>query len=85
LNDQRVVGPGWENITNIRRPEWIMNMITNVDVMLAEDPTAQKLLEECLVRMPNQGLSVGDARDVLEFMRKNDMEKVNKKDQAVKK
>lgn len=72
LTDQRVVGPGWDGITDKREPEWIMNMITNVEVMLAEDPTAQKLLEECLVRMPNQNLSVGDARDVLEFMYAND-------------
>ncbi len=72
LSDQRVVGPGWDGITEKREPEWIMNMITNVEIMLAEDPTAQALLEECLVRMPNQNLSIGDARDVLEFMYKND-------------
>lgn len=83
LTDQRVVGPGWAGVTNKRRPEWIMNMITNVDVMLEEDPVAQKLLEECLTRMPNQGLSVGDARDILEYMRKNDMEKVGSKDEAI--
>ncbi|KGE85853.1 MAG: c-type cytochrome [Phaeodactylibacter xiamenensis] len=72
LTDQRVVGPGWAGITEKREPEWIMNMITNVEIMLAEDPTAQALLEECLVRMPNQNLSIGDARDVLEFMYAND-------------
>jgi mono/diheme cytochrome c family protein len=72
LNDQRVVGPGWAGITQKRKPEWIMNMITNVDVMLAQDPEAQKLLELCLVRMPNQNVSIGDARDILEFMREND-------------
>lgn len=83
LTDQRVVGPGWADITNRRRPEWIMNMITNVDVMLAKDPQAQKLLEECLTRMPNQGVSIGDARDLLEFMRKNDVEQAGEKDQAV--
>lgn len=82
LTDQRVVGPGWAGVTNKRRPEWIMNMITNVDVMLEEDPTAQKLLEECLTRMPNQGVSIGDARAILEFMRKNDVEKVGSKDEA---
>lgn len=75
LNDQRVVGPGWKDITTRRKPEWIMNMITNVDVMLDQDPEAQKLLELCLMRMPNQNVSVGDARDILEFMRKNDGEK----------
>lgn len=72
LDNQRVVGPGWQGITTKRKPEWIMNMITNVDMMLAQDPEAQKLLEECLTRMPNQNVSVGDARDILEFMRQND-------------
>lgn len=74
LNDQRVVGPGWAGVTKNRKPEWIMNMITNVDVMLAQDAEAQKLLELCLVRMPNQNVSIGDARDILEFMRQNDGE-----------
>jgi mono/diheme cytochrome c family protein len=75
LNDQRVVGPGWGGITTKRQPEWIMNMITNVDVMLDQDPEARKLLELCLMRMPNQNVSIGDARDILEFMRQNDGEK----------
>ncbi|MEO1259951.1 MAG: c-type cytochrome [Bacteroidota bacterium] len=72
LSDQRVVGPGWKGITTKRTPEWIMNMTLNVDVMLEEDPTARELLKECLVRMPNQNLSMEDARAVLEFMYDND-------------
>lgn len=75
LDDKRVVGPGWAGVTTRREPEWIMNMITNVDVMLDQDPEARKLLELCLTRMPNQNVSLGDARDVLEFMRQNDGEK----------
>ncbi|MBS1681002.1 MAG: cytochrome c [Bacteroidetes bacterium] len=75
LNTDRLVGPGWNGITKRRRPEWIMNMVTNVDVMLDKDAEAQKLLELCLTRMPNQNVSIGDARDVLEFMRQNDGEK----------
>ena len=75
LDDQRVVGPGWKEVTKRRKPEWIMNMITIVDIMLDKDPEAQKLLELCLMRMPNQNVSVGDARDILEFMRQNDGEK----------
>ncbi len=75
LTDQRVVGPGWKDVTKKREPEWIMNMITNVDMMLDKDPEAQKLLELCLMRMPNQNMSIGDARDVLEYMRQNDGEK----------
>lgn len=72
LDAQRVVGPGWQGVTKTRKPEWIMNMITNVEVMLDQDPEAQKLLELCLTRMPNQNVSIGDARDILEFMRQND-------------
>jgi len=75
LTDQRIVGPGWKDVTKKRKPEWIMNMILNVDVMLDQDPEAQKLLELCLTRMPNQNVSIGDARDILEFMRQNDGEK----------
>jgi cytochrome c len=72
LNDQRVVGPGWKGITESRKPEWIMNMITNVDVMLKEDAAAQELLKKCLVRMPNQNITLEDSRDILEFMFSND-------------
>lgn len=75
LNDKRLVGPGFQGVTSRREPEWIMNMITNVDVMLDKDPQAQALLEECLTRMPNQNISADDARGILEFMRKNDLEK----------
>lgn len=75
LDDQRIVGPGWKGVTQRRKPEWIMNMILNIDIMLDQDPEAQKLLELCLMRMPNQNVSVGDARDIIEFMRQNDGEK----------
>ena len=72
LTDMRVVGPGWQGITEKRKPEWIMNMTLNIDVMLEEDAEARELLKQCLVRMPNQNLSDSDARDVLEFMYAND-------------
>jgi len=72
LDDQRVVGPGWKGVTQRRDPHWIMNMITNVDMMLETDAEAQKLLEQCLVRMPNQNISKDDSRQILEFMRSND-------------
>lgn len=83
LTDKRVTGPGWAGVTNRRKPEWIMNMIMNTEVMLAEDPEAQRQLEECAARMPNQELSREEARQTLEFMRKNDLDKTGKKDQAI--
>jgi mono/diheme cytochrome c family protein len=72
LTDERIVGPGWAGLTQKREPHWIMNMITNVDIMLESDPEAQKLLEQCLVRMPNQNISKEESRAILEYMRHND-------------
>ena len=72
LTDERLVGPGWKGVTQRREPHWVMNMITNVEMMLEKDPEAQKLLEQCLVRMPNQNIAKDDARQILEFMRSND-------------
>lgn len=75
LGDEKLVGPGWAGVTERRKPEWIMNFVTNVDEMLEKDPEAQAMLEICMVRMPNQNLSDEEARGVLEFMRQNDMQK----------
>ncbi len=75
LSDEKLVGPGWAGVTKRREPLWIMNMITNVEMMLEKDPEAMKMLEQCLVRMPNQNVSQEDARKLIEFMRSNDGEK----------
>ncbi len=72
LSDEKLVGPGWTGVTTRRQPAWIMNFITNTDAMINKDPAAQAQLEICLVRMPNQSLSDEEARNLLEFMRKND-------------
>jgi cytochrome c551/c552 len=75
LTEEKLVGPGWKDVTKKRAPVWIMNMITNVEMMLEKDPEAQKLLEQCMVRMPNQNIDKDEARKVLEYMRSNDGEK----------
>lgn len=72
LTDERLVGPGWEGVTERRTPEWIMNFITNPDPMIDKDPELQAQLEMCLVRMPNQSITDEEARQILEFMREND-------------
>jgi len=72
LTDEKLVGPGWKGVTSRHSAEWIMNFATNPDAMLDKDPKAQAMLEICLVRMPNQNLSDDDARNIYEFMRKND-------------
>ena len=75
LTEEKLVGPGWKGVTKKRNPTWITNMITNVDMMLESDAEAQKLLELCLVRMPNQNITKEDSRKLIEFMRSNDGEK----------
>jgi len=72
LSDEKLVGPGWKGVTQKRKPEWIMNFITNPDPMIEKDPEVQAMLEICLVRMPNQNLADNEARSILEYMRKND-------------
>jgi len=72
LTNEKLVGPGWTGVTTRRKPEWIMNFATNPDEMLNKDPKAIAMLEECLVRMPNQNVTEKEARALLEFMRKND-------------
>ena len=49
-----------------------MNFVTNVDEMLDKDAEAKAMMEVCMVRMPNQNLTDAEARNILEFMRKND-------------
>jgi cytochrome c2 len=72
LTEEKLVGPGWKEVTKRRTPEWILNFSTNPDEMLDKDPEAQAMLEICMIRMPNQSLSDIDARNVFEYMRKND-------------
>ena len=74
LTGDKLVGPGWAGVTKRRTPVWIMNMVSNTDMMLAQDAEALKMLEMCLVRMPNQNVAVEESRKLLEFMRKNDGE-----------
>jgi cytochrome c551/c552 len=72
LTSEKLVGPGWKGVTDRRAPEWIMNFITNTQVMLDKDLVAQSEMVTCVVRMPNQDLTDEQARQMLEFMRKND-------------
>ncbi len=72
LTSEKLVGPGWLGVTDRHTAPWIMNFTTNTDAMLDKDPKAQAQLEICLVRMPNQNIADADARNLYEFMRRND-------------
>lgn len=75
LTDEKLVGPGWKGVTKLKSPEWIMNFMTNTDEMIDNDPHAKRMLELCMVRMPNQHLTDEETRNVYEFMRNNDQSK----------
>jgi cytochrome c551/c552 len=72
LTDEKLVGPGWKGVTTRRSPEWIMNFITNTEVMLDKDLAAQAEVVTCVIRMPKQDLTDEQARGMLEFMLQND-------------
>ena len=72
LDDKRVVGPGWKDVTKRRKPEWIMNMILNPEKMTKENIEAQKLMAQYLTQMTFQNVTEQEARGVLEYFRSVD-------------
>jgi mono/diheme cytochrome c family protein len=69
---ERYVGPALRGVSQARKPEWIMNMILNPEVMVKEDETAQELLAEYIAPMANQGITEEEARAILEYFRQID-------------
>ncbi|OEK09266.1 cytochrome C [Flavivirga aquatica] len=69
-SNKKFIGPSPQNILQRRSPEWIMNMILNPSEMTQKDPLAKALLIEFNGSpMPNQSLSIDDARNILEYFR----------------
>lgn len=71
--EEKVVGPGLQDVTLRRTPEWIMNMILNPVEMTQQDPIGQELLGEHLVQMTFQNVKEEEAREILEYFRKMDL------------
>lgn len=68
-HDERYVGPALGKVTERRTPEYIMNMILDTETMLDNDDTVKCLVQEFMMRMPNQNVDEKDARNVLEHLR----------------
>ncbi len=67
--DQIVVtGPSLVGVTERRQPEWIARMILAPGEMLDLDPTAQEMLAEYMVIMPDQNLSVEEVRAIMAYL-----------------
>jgi mono/diheme cytochrome c family protein len=67
--DERYVGPALGKVATRRTPEYIMNMILDTEVMIENDDTVKCLMQEFLMRMPNQSVDEKDARNILEHLR----------------
>lgn len=68
-NEEKLVGPGLQNIMQRRSPGWLMSLLLYTQEMLDNDPESKKILELYKVRMTNPSLSRDEARAVLEFLR----------------
>ena len=66
------VGPGLKGVTDRRQAAWVLNMITNPIEMTKSDPTAKDLLAQHLTQMTFQDVNDDQAKQVLEFLRRND-------------
>lgn len=67
--DERYVGPALGKVATRRTPEYIMNMILDTETMIENDDTVKCLMQEFLMRMPNQSVDEKDARNLLEHLR----------------
>jgi mono/diheme cytochrome c family protein len=66
---ERYVGPALGEVTTRRSPTFIMNMILNPNEMVDRHPVAKQLLAEHMTVMANQGLTVEQARAIVEYLR----------------
>lgn len=68
--DSKLVGPPLYDVTQRRKPEYIMNMMLNPEGMLQKHPEAKKLFVQYLTPMANQNLTKDEALSILEYLRK---------------
>lgn len=68
--DQKKLGPALRNITLVRTPEYIMNLLVNSAQMQKENATVKELLKQYNnLPMPDPALGQAKSRSVLEYMR----------------
>ncbi len=67
--DQKKIGPPLRDITKIRTPEFIMNLLLNTTQMQEKDPIIKELIITYKVPMTPPYFSNEQARSVLEYLR----------------
>jgi mono/diheme cytochrome c family protein len=67
--NEKYVGPPLGDVATRRTPTYIMNWILNPAEMQEKHPVARQLLAEYMTQMPNLGLTMDEARAILEYFR----------------
>ena len=67
--DERYVGPAQRDVIKRRTPEFIINFMLNPEENYQKHPEAKKLLAEYMTTMPNQNLTIDDAKAILDYFR----------------
>lgn len=68
--DEKYVGPPQRDVFKRRSPEYILNFMLNPEENYKKHPEAKKLLGEYLTQMPNQNLTIDEAKAMLDYFRK---------------
>jgi len=68
--DEKYVGPPQRDVYKRRSPEFILNFMLNPEENYKKHPEAKKLLGEYLTQMPNQNLTIDEAKAMLDYFRK---------------
>lgn len=66
---EKYIGPALGEVLTRRSPTYVMNMILNPNEMVERHPVAKQLLAEAMTLMANQGLTIGEARAIVEYFR----------------
>lgn len=65
----RMVGPDLKDVSSRRDREWVLGFIVAPDAVIKQgDPIATQLVQEYGSEMPNLGLTLSDAQDVLAYI-----------------
>ena len=67
--EEKYVGPALGQVTRRRTPAFIMNMILNPQEMIERHPVTKQLVAETMTFMANQGVTLEEARAIVEYLR----------------
>lgn len=71
---KRVTCPDLAGVSMRRTAAWMESQILHPDLMVKQDPIAHALFAQYALQMPKQGLTLDEAKSVIEFFKHKDHE-----------